>query len=152
MVEIVKELIDEGVKVVLDSDLDILEKCIGLNLFAVKLNRNNMPVDTDIVDYGKFLVENGVENVLYSTRNEKSYLITEKEVLECDSLHGSLINVTGTSDSLVAGFLYGKIRGADSTESFKYANAASLATVMTNDLGSKEKIEELFDTIKVNTL
>ena len=152
MIDIVRQLIDEGVKVVLDSDLDILERCIGLKLFAVKLNRNNMPNDTDIIDYGKYLVENGIENVLYSTRNEKSYLITNNEVLECDSLNGSLINVTGTSDSLVAGFLYGKIRAADSIESFKYANAASLATVMSNDLGSKEKIEELFETIKVNSL
>ena len=51
---------------------------------------------------------------------------------------------------MVAGYLYGVIRGASVEESFKYANAASLATCMSNDLGSKEKIEELFDTIEVS--
>ena len=152
MVEIVKDLINEGVKVVIDTDYDVLEKCIGLNLFAVKLNNRILPKGNDIIEFSKKLIENGTENVLYSNRNEKSYLVTKDIVLSCDSLNGSLINVTGTSDSLVAGFIYGKIKGADSVESFKYANAASLATSMTNDLGSKEAIEELYDTIEVNVI
>ena len=149
MVEIVKKLCDEGVKVLIDTDLDVLEKCIGLNLFAVKLNHHVIPNHDEIKQYAYNLLDNGVSNVLYSSRNEKSYLYTKDVSYSCDSLTGSLINVTGTSDSLVAGFLYGKLRGADSKESFKYANAASLATSMSNDLGSKEKIEELFDTIEV---
>lgn len=152
MVEVVKELVDDGVKVVIDTDYDILQKCIGLNLFTVKLNNYILPKDKDIIEYGKYLIENGVENVLYSNKNEKSYLINKDDILSCDNLNGSLINVTGTSDSLVAGFLYGKIKGADSIESFKYANAASLATSMSNDLGSKEVIEKLFDTIEVDTI
>ena len=152
MVEVVKELVDDGVKVVIDTDYDILQKCIGLNLFTVKLNNYILPKDKDIIEYGKYLIENGVENVLYSNKNEKSYLMTKDDILSCDNLNGSLINVTGTSDSLVAGFLYGKIKGADSIESFKYANAASLATSMSNDLGSKEVIEKLFDTIEVDTI
>ena len=152
MVEVVKELVDDGVKVVIDTDYDILQKCIGLNLFTVKLNNYILPKDKDIIEYGKYLIENGVENVLYSNKNEKSYLISKDDILSCDNLNGSLINVTGTSDSLVAGFLYGKIKGADSIESFKYANAASLATSMSNDLGSKEVIEKLFDTIEVDII
>ena len=64
----------------------------------------------------------------------------------------NLINTTGSSDSMVAGTLYGCLRGADAVECFKYANAASMATSMTNDLGSKDKIEELYDTIEVEEL
>ena len=152
MVEVVKELSREGIKVVIDTDYDVLEKCIGMKLFAVKLNNRILPKGNDIIEFSKNLIDKGTENVLYSNRNEKSYLITDEIILSCDSLNGSLINVTGTSDSLVAGFIYGKIKGADSIESFKYANAASLATSMTNDLGSKETIEKLFDTIEVNIL
>ena len=53
---------------------------------------------------------------------------------------------------MVAGALYGIIRGGTAIESFKYANAASLATSMSNDLGSKSKIEEIFDSIEVEEI
>ena len=70
----------------------------------------------------------------------------------CQNNSDSLVNVTGSSDSMLAGFIYGSMRAADTAESFKYANAAALATSMSNDLASKEKIEELFDTIEVTRI
>ena len=149
MVDIVKQLCDDGIKVVIDTDSNVLNKCIGLKLFAVKINRRIVPDKDDIDTYAKKLLDSGVENVLYSNRNEKSYIFSNGECYACNNLEGSLINVTGTSDSFVAGFIYGKIKGGDTFESFKYANAASLATCMSNDLGSKEKIEELYDAIEV---
>lgn len=151
MIEVVRELSNDGVKVVIDTDYDVLEKCIGLNLFIVKLN-NQILQGKDLNEFSRYLIDNGVENVLYSNKNEKSYLFTKDNTYVCEHVNGSLIDVTGTSDSLVAGFIYGKIKGADSLESFKYANAASMATSLSNDLGSKEVVEELFDKIEVDTI
>lgn len=152
MIKLVYDLCADGVKVILDTDKSILDRCLDAKLFAVKLNKNNIEDRSKLIDYSKSLIDKGIENVLYSSSGDDSYIFTDEEVYSCSSLSGSLVEVTGTSDSLVAGFIYGKIRGADTLESFKYANAASLATSMSNDLGSKEKIEELFETIKVNKL
>lgn len=152
MIKLVYDLSADGVKVILDTDKSILDRCLDAKLFAVKLNKNNIEDRSKLIDYSKSLIDKGIENVLYSSSGDDSYIFTDEEVYSCSSLSGSLVEVTGTSDSLVAGFIYGKIRGADTLESFKYANAASLATSMSNDLGSKEKIEELFETIKVNKL
>ena len=152
MIKLVYDLSADEVKVILDTDKSILDRCLDAKLFAVKLNKNNVEDRSRLIDYSKSLIDKGIENVLYSSSGDDSYIFTDEEVYSCSSLSGSLVEVTGTSDSLVAGFIYGKIRGADTLESFKYANAASLATSMSNDLGSKEKIEELFETIKVNKL
>ena len=150
MIEVVKELCNEGVKVIVDSDGDILRRCKGINLFAVKLNDTN--IDKDVREVYKQYLDDGVKNVLYSAPGKPSFLFTQDECLECDNQPDSLVNVIGSADSMVAGFIYGSLRGATTLESFKYANAASLATCMSNDLGSKEKIEELFSTIEVKNI
>ncbi|MBO7698181.1 MAG: 1-phosphofructokinase family hexose kinase [Erysipelotrichaceae bacterium] len=150
IIELVKELSEEGVKVVIDSDSDILSRCKGIDIYAVKLNDSN--IDTDVMQACQHYIDNGVENVLYSAPHKPSFLFTKDEIMECDNQVDSLVNTIGSADSMVAGFLYGSIRGATMEESFRYANAASLATCMSNDLGSKEKIEEMFDKIEVKRI
>ncbi len=147
MIDLVHELCAEGVKVVLDSDKEIIDRCLDCGLYAVKLNDNN--VKGDVAQTAKDYLSKGVSTILYSAPHKPSYVFTSDVSLKCENLADSLVNVTGSADSMVAGYLYGAIHGADVYESFKYANAASLATVMSNDLGSKEKIEEVFHTIEV---
>ena len=147
MIALVHELCEDGVKVLLDTDKDIIDACRDCKLFAVKLNDRNTA--KDIMKEAKEYLEGGVENILYSAPGKPSLVFCKDKTLRCENLADSLVNTTGSADSMVAGFLYGVIHGADLDESFRYANAASLATCMSNDLGSKEKIEELFDTIEV---
>ena len=148
MVDLVKELCEEGVKVVLDGEKEFIEHCLDFGLYGIKLNDRN--TDGDVVETAKRYLEKGVKSILYSAPHKPSYVFTQNVCLKCENLKDSLVNTTGSADSMVAGYLYGVIRGASVEESFKYANAASLATCMSNDLGSKEKIEELFDKIEVS--
>ena len=150
IIEVVKELSENGVKVIIDSDADVLSRCKGIKLYAVKLNDSN--IDSDVKKAAAYHLDNGVENVLYSSPGKPSFVFTKEETLECNNQADSLVNAIGSADSMVAGFIYGSLRGATTIESFKYANAASIATCMSNDLGSKEKIEELFTTIEVKNI
>ncbi len=147
IIDLVHELSDEGVKVILDTEKSVHDRCCDCSIFAVKLNDHN--IEKDVKEEAATYLGKGFKNVLYSAPHKPAYLFTQDRTLMCKNLEDSLVNVTGSSDSLVAGFLYGAIRGADIVESFRYANAASMATVMSNDLGSKEKIEEIYDTIEV---
>ena len=150
MIEIVHQLCADGVKIVLDTDSDVIDRCLDIKPFMVKLNDNYFEnKDSDVVAMGKKMIECGVKNVLYSAAHKPSYMFTQSKRMMCHNLEDSLVNTTGSADSMVAGFLYARIRGGDDLESFKYANAASLATSMSNDLGSKEKIEEEFKEIEV---
>ena len=152
MIELVHELAEEGVRIVLDTDKDILLSCMDAGLFAVKLNANHVSDEKELHDFAEKLMEQGTKNVLYSAPHHSSYLFTADRRLMCENQKDSLVNATGSADSMVAGFIYGVIRGADPEETFRYANAASLATCMSNDLGSKEKIEEVFEDIEVKEI
>lgn len=150
IIECVKDLCKQGTKVILDTDYDVIERCLGFNIFMIKLNNNHIKAsDKSIDELMKHYISNNVENVMYSSKNESSYLYTTNNKYLCKNLADSLVNITGSSDSMVAGFIYSHIRGGDDFESFRYANAASIATSMSNDLGSKEKIESIYDSIEV---
>lgn len=153
MIETIHELSNEGVKIVLDVDDDVADSCLDAKPFLVKINDKYLNAKNyTIEEAGKFLIDNNVQYVLFSNAGKSSYLFTSNVTLRCKNIENNLINSTGSSDSLVAGALYGLIRGATPVECFKYANAASMATSMSNDLGSKEKIEELYNTIEVEEL
>lgn len=152
MINEIKTLSEEEVNIVLDVDDDVTDACVQFKPFIVKINDFYLKESEDVLEVGKRLIQEGVQYVLYSNAGKPSYLFSSEMILKCKNLENNLINSTGSSDSMVAGALYGVIRGADEIESFKYANAASMATSLTNDLGSKEKIEELYNSIEVEKL
>ena len=150
MKDLVYGLSNEGVCIVLDVDPENTEKYLDIKPFMIKINDNYLNYfNLDVMQAGKKLINNGVGIVLYSNAGKPSYLFTADEIYTSKNLENNLINSTGSSDSMVAGALYGALRGATAEECFKYANAASMATSMSNDLGSKEKIEELYNSIEV---
>lgn len=150
IIDTIHDLTQDGVKIVLDVDPDVVDRCADAKPFMVKLNDRYLDAkNVSVEQAGKSFIDSGVQFVLYSNAGKPSYLFSKDKTLMCKNLENNLINITGSADSMVAGALYGCLRGADAIECFKYANAASMATSMTNDLGSKEKIEELYNTIEV---
>lgn len=152
MIEIVKNLSEDNVKIVLDTDRTVMDKCLSFKPYLVKINDSYLKEDEKLDVVCKKLIADGAKYVMYSAPHKNSYLYTSSKIYLCANQSDSLVNTTGLADSMVAGFVYGKVRGADDIESFKYANAASLATSLSNDLGSKEKIEEVFNLIEVEEL
>lgn len=153
MIDVIHELSNDGVRIFLDVDEDVTRRCLDTKIFFVKINDNYLNAcGKTVEEVGKELLDSGVEYIMYSNAGKPSYLFTKDKVLKCQKLENNLVNSTGSSDSMVAGALYGVIRGGSAIECFKYANAASLATSMSNDLGSKEKIESLYDTIEVEEI
>jgi len=146
-------LAKDEVSIVLDVDPDVVDRCLDCGIYMVKINDSYLDYSKKNLDeIGELFLSKGVNRVLYSNANKDSYLFTKDKTLKCKNIKDNLINSTGSSDSMVAGLLYGALRGASLIECFKYANAASMATSLSNDLGSKDKIEELFDTIEVEEL
>lgn len=153
MIKVIHELANEGVKIVLDTETRVVDACLDVNPLLVRisneyLNCNNKTKDEIAID----MLNKGVSNVLFSEPNETTYLFSKDVSLYSENMYSGLFNTTGYSDSMVAGFIYGYIRGANSFESFKYACAACLATSISNDLSSKDKIEEVYKTVEVKEL
>ena len=153
MIQTIYDLASDDVKIVLDVDDDVTQKCLDAKPYMIKINDYYLnSTNKDVLQVGKEFIDKGIKYVLYSNAGKPSYLFTKDTILRCKNLENNLINSTGSSDSMVAGAIYGLTRGADAKECFKYANAASMATTLENDLGSKEKIEELYNTIEVEEL
>lgn len=151
MFNLICELNAEGIKVVLDTDKTFIDKCLDIKPFMIKINDYYLKEDNlDVNETCEMISKKGAKFVMYSAAHKPSYLYTENKNYKCENLVNSLTNATGTSDAMVAGFLYGVIRGADPLESFKYANAANLAGSISDDQNGKEKMEMYFNKIEVN--
>ena len=153
MIETIHSLAREGVRIVLDTEFNIMDSCLDVKPLLVKIcERDVKDNNTTIIDMANKMIEKGAEYVLYSEPNQSSYLFTQETCYICDKLNSISLNTTGYSDSMVAGFIYSVIRGGNAIEMFKYAIAASIASSISNDLDSKQKIEEVFNTIEVKEL
>lgn len=151
IIDLLHSLASDGVKIVLDTDKHIVDMCKDISVYMLKLNDSFFTNDSEenIINVCKELVECGFKNVMYSNAKKPSFLFTKDKSYRCNNIENNLVNTTGSSDSMVAGFLYSDLRGSNAYESFKYANAASIATSLTNDLSSRNIIEERFNNIEV---
>jgi len=151
VVDLVHELANAGVKIVLDTERSVVNRCLDIPIFLCKLNESIISTknENELINYFKELTTKNVNNVLYSNPKMPSYFADKQHIYKCEVSEESLVNTTGASDSMVAGYLYSVLRGADCLERFKYANAASVATSMSNDLTSKGILEKRFNNIEV---
>ena len=72
-------------------------------------------------------------------------LINENnEILKSKAPKGEVKNSVGAGDSMVAGFIAGYIKNNDYKEALKLGIATGSASAFSEDLATKEKIEEIF--------
>lgn len=111
------------------------------DLFSVKIND-----DEDIIKYSKRLQEMGARNVLVSMAEDGAILTDEYgEVHKIGNAKGTLVNSVGCGDSMVAGFIAGYIRTNDYSYALRLGSACGNATAFSEELATKEEIEEIFD-------
>ena len=102
----------------------------------------------DVVVYAKKLQTMGAKNVLVSMAGDGAVLVDQNNDVHITSApKGEVKNSVGAGDSMVAGFIYGYIKTNDFKTALKQAIATGSATAFSEDLASKEKIDELLKTI-----
>ena len=102
----------------------------------------------DVVVYAKKLQTMGAKNVLVSMAGDGAVLVDQNNDVHITSApKGEVKNSVGAGDSMVAGFIYGYIKTNDFKMALKQATATGSATAFSEDLASKEKIDELLKTI-----
>ena len=90
----------------------------------------------------------GAKNVLVSMAGDGAVLVDQNNDVHITSApKGEVKNSVGAGDSMVAGFIYGYIKTNDFKMALKQATATGSATAFSEDLASKEKIDELLKTI-----
>lgn len=75
--------------------------------------------------------------------------MSESLVYKAEVPSGKVVNTVGSGDSTVAGMIAGIARGLSLEESFKLAVASGTATAFTEDLATKEQIDNVLSDIKL---
>ncbi|MGG1617937.1 1-phosphofructokinase [Paenibacillus sp. NRS-1782] len=114
-------------------------------LFGVTINSKE-----GIVTYGRKLLEAGAKNVLISMAGEGALFITVDEVYHANVPAGTVKNSVGAGDSMIAGFVGTLALHGDPIEAFRAGVASGSATAFSDDLATREKIEQLRSQVAIS--
>ena len=154
---IMKSLLDKEVEFIVDATKDLLLKVLKYRPFLIKPNHHELAEmfqvelknDDDIITYGKKLQEMGAKNVLISMAGDGAIFLPENgEPIKREVPKGVLKNSVGAGDSMVAGFLCGYLKNKDLGEAFKMGVATGSASAFSEELATKEEVENLLLQMK----
>lgn len=150
----------KGILLAVDATRDLLVNVLEYHPFVIKPNNHELGEIFDVtlttresvVPYAKKFQEKGARNVLISMAGEGAVLVSETgEVYMAEAPKGKLINGVGAGDSMVAGFLAGWMKSHDYKEAFKTGVACGSASAFSEYLADKEKIQEVYDQVVVES-
>ena len=154
--QIMKRLQSKQVPIVVDATKNLLKNVLKYHPFLIKPNNFELGEmfgvtlhsKEEIVHYAKELQKLGARNVVVSMAGDGSILVTEDgEVHQMGVAKGTVKNSVGAGDSMVAGFVAGYIQKGDYAYALKLGTAAGGATAFSDDLATREKIQETLKSL-----
>ena len=155
---ILKRLQGRGILTIVDATSSLLMNVLEYHPFLIKPNHHelgeiyNVELTSreEVVPYAKKLQESGARNVLVSMGGKGAVLVSEDgNVYDAPAPEGVLKNSVGAGDSMVAGFLTGWLRTGSYREAFRMGVAAGSASAFSDNLATKDEVEDVFDKVLV---
>lgn len=154
--EICEKIKDKNVKIVVDSTKKLLLNTLKYRPFLIKPNHHELGEIFNVqilnqdqaIEYAKKLQQKGAQNVLVSMGEKGSILLDEngKSYKKAAISNKNVINTVGAGDSMVAGFLAGYLKYKNYEDALKLGIASASATVNNVFLGTKDEINEYFNS------
>lgn len=107
---------------------------------------------SEVIHYGKKLLNDGPRFVLISMAGDGALLFTKQGVYQSNVLKRPLKNSVGAGDSMIAGFVGRWTQTNDSIEAFKWGVACGSATAFSDDLATAAFISELLPEVTITIL
>ncbi|MCR5229634.1 MAG: 1-phosphofructokinase family hexose kinase [Solobacterium sp.] len=157
-VEMLVEGIEDGVRVVLDTNSSIIRDILPHHPFLIKTSeqelgefRHIIMKRENVIEAVGELREKGAQNVIVLLDGaEEAVFGCESGIYSCDILHDRrIVSTVGVGDSLTAGFLMNYLRSRDAVESFRFACCCGIATAYTKGFATRDKIEKMYDQTSV---
>ena len=156
VIEMLKETIANEVKVVLDTDTEVIKAVAPCSPFLVKLTQTELAkyAGREILDREQTILEakamhrEGVRHVMIILDDRsQAIMVCDKGVYVSNIIREEApLSTVGAGDSMTAGFITEYIVTRDPEESFRFAASCGSATVYVHGLADKEKIEDFFET------
>ncbi|MGG5315991.1 1-phosphofructokinase [Enterococcus sp. AZ072] len=106
----------------------------------------------DIFPYGRRLLKEGAQHALVSMAGDGALLFTENGIYQSNVLKRPVKNSVGAGDSMIAGFVGSFTKTQDPIEAFRWGVACGSATTFSDDLATKDFINELLPEVKVTKI
>jgi 1-phosphofructokinase len=147
----------KGARVVVDTSGAALKALLPYNPFFIKPNHHELSelYNTDVTNkeevasIAKKLVEKGTENVIVSMGGDGAVFVNRDSVYFASPPKGAVKNTVGAGDSMVAAFMAKIDAGLAPHEAFHWAVAAGSATAFSDDLCTKEEVEDVYSRVKI---
>ncbi|AIY10878.1 1-phosphofructokinase [Paenibacillus polymyxa] len=147
-----------GAEFVIDTTGEALMKALVHKPLLIKPNHHELAElfgvtihsEEEIVTYGRKLLEAGAKNVLISMAGEGALFITADEVYHANVPAGTVKNSVGAGDSMIAGFVGTLALHGDPIEAFRAGVASGSATAFSDDLATRDKIEQLRPQVTIS--
>lgn len=155
---ILKRLQGRGILTIVDATSSLLMNVLEYHPFLIKPNHHELGEIYNVeltsreeaVPYAKKLQESGARNVLVSMGGKGAVLVSEDgNVYDAPAPEGLLKNSVGAGDSMVAGFLTGWLNTGSYKEAFRMGVAAGSASAFSDNLATKEQVEDVLNRVLV---
>ncbi|MEK4174755.1 1-phosphofructokinase [Aeribacillus sp. FSL K6-1305] len=142
---------------VVDTSGPSLKRLIPMRPFLIKPNHHelgelfhvNIETIEDAIKYGKKLQNEGARNVIVTMGGNGAVLINTDHTVLAKVPKGNVKNTVGAGDSTVAGFLASYFQNHDAIKAFQHGVSAGSATAFSEDLCTKESVEQLLPNIRL---
>lgn len=149
-----------GAEFVIDTTGPALMEALVHKPLLVKPNHHelaelfevNIETREELILYGRKLLEAGAKQVLISMAGDGALLITGSDVYHASVPKGMVKNSVGAGDSMIGGFVGTYVLNGDILEAFRTGVASGSATAFSDDLATREFIEELRDEVTITKL
>lgn len=154
--DIMAELSEKGIRFVVDATKDLLLNVLQYHPFLIKPNDQELseifrvPIRKrkDVIPYAMALQRLGARNVLVSMGRQGAVLLDEDgHIHMLPAPKGKVVNAVGAGDSMVAGFLAGWEQEHNFYHAFKMGLAAGGASAFSEELATREEIENVYRRI-----
>lgn len=159
---VIKWANEQGARVILDADGDLLKEAIAAKPYLVKPNIHELekwagkPLTTQeaVIDAAKSIVKKGVKYVVVSMGEDGAICISEEATYIAGGMKVPVKSTVGAGDSMVAGLAMGVHQNRGMEETFKWAVASGTAAVMTegSSAGKREDIDRLKAVLEIAIL
>ncbi len=159
-VTMIEEAKKRRVSVVVDTSGKALKQAVTYEPFLLKPNQvelgelfgAHIHSRHQIIEYGKKLIDNGVQHVIVSLAGDGAILFHKDVILIAQAPKGIVKNSVGAGDSMVAGFLAAYVNEASLEEAFRYSVAAGSATAFSEDLCTEEGVQCLLGEVNITRM
>ena len=152
----------QNIKFILDTSGESLKVALDSNPYLIKPNIDeikqllNLEIDSkdELIDAAKTLLNMGAQNVCISLGKDGMIYLNKNELYEVKVPKIEAISAVGSGDSTIAGFSVGILRGYNSIELLKLANACGISNALNVETGFVEldKVREFYEQVIVNKL